>query len=175
MPVNEIKRLLPRHYAILDLVLLGHGPKEIAEVLGITPQSAGMVINAPLFQDELARRRVVQNGQTDQVAFDAKIRAKQLLGQLSVRAVEVHEELLESSDESVRQRSASKILDEVFRSDDTPGNAPGSARAVVMSREALELLVCAMKESGLGSPLPQRKQVELISSTVVEAEAATSV
>ncbi len=50
----QLKRLLPRHRRIMDLVLLGMDRKDIAHEVRMTPRAISNVTGSAIFQDELA-------------------------------------------------------------------------------------------------------------------------
>ena len=53
----QLKKLLPRHYRILELCLDGKNYKDIAKEIGLTQRAISNITNSPIFQNELARRR----------------------------------------------------------------------------------------------------------------------
>ncbi len=71
MPFH-LKKLLPRHYRILELCLDGKNRKDIAEEVGLTPRAVTNVTNSPVFQNEFARRRKERNKKHDE-AFALEI------------------------------------------------------------------------------------------------------
>ena len=107
----EIKRLLPRHYRILDLVLLGWNQKDIAHELGITPYGLSNIIRSRVFQHELSRRRDAKYQMEDQSEAEIRLRAREKLGKTSLEAADTLVGLLESPNERIRQASAMDILD----------------------------------------------------------------
>jgi hypothetical protein len=89
---HQIQRLLPTHFMILDLVLAGHTRTAIAELVGRTPESVGMVIGSPIFQNELTRRRrETQREGTDTLSRDRDRilgKARSILDQAAADAAE---------------------------------------------------------------------------------------
>lgn len=140
--------MMPRHFEILNLALGGHGPKEIAQALGMTPQAVTLITKAPIFQDELARRRSNVETVIDQQLAAAPIRAKQLMEENAFKAAQVHVDLLDPetcADPRVRQGSANAILDRVY-------GPAGQAKAqnqqvIVLGNDAIKLLQLALAES----------------------------
>jgi predicted transcriptional regulator len=53
----QIKRLLPRHEKIMDLLMEGLSQKEVAQRLMLSPRCVSYVVNSRVFQDALAERR----------------------------------------------------------------------------------------------------------------------
>ena len=142
---NELQRMMPRHFQIIDLCLTGYGPKEIAQALDMTPQAISLITKSAIFQSELARRREsIEKKTNDQLATGVG-RAKQMLEQASEAAAQVHIDLLSPDnavDPKVRQISASKILDMVLGQDQKH-----STQVVVLGAGAIQLLQIALHES----------------------------
>lgn len=115
---HEIERLLPRHFVIMDLVLAGLGPTDIARELSMSPVGVGLIVNAPIFQSELARRRSQANVGLQESAQQemraAVSRAKSILEGAANQAASVQTELLECGDPSIRLRASDSILDRVL-------------------------------------------------------------
>lgn len=125
MPPNELRKLLPRHFEIVRLCLQGLRIKDIAMALK-PPMSAdgvGIIINSPLFQDELVRRRRVQDAQDRDLRTDVTISAIKVLEDAASSAAQTHVDLLESKSERTQQISANAILDRVLQKggDDSAG------------------------------------------------------
>jgi hypothetical protein len=53
----QIKRLLPRHEKIMDLLMVGLSQKEVARRLMLSLRCVSYVVNSRVFQDALAERR----------------------------------------------------------------------------------------------------------------------
>jgi DNA-binding NarL/FixJ family response regulator len=53
----QIKRLLPRHEKIMDLLMEGLSQKEVAQRLMLSPRCVSYVVNSKVFQEVLAERR----------------------------------------------------------------------------------------------------------------------
>lgn len=151
--MHAIARLVPRHYSILELALLGYGPKEIALSFDppMTPQGVGQIMAAPIFQNELSRRRASQEKNSDEAHAVGVGEAKSRLAELALAAVNVHGELMEGPNEaSVRQRSADSILNKVFPrgTADISDSNPLSGLTVI-TIENFTLLREALKESNI--------------------------
>lgn len=143
----EIQRMLPRHFAILNLVLAGNGPKEIAQALGMTPQAISLIMNSPIFQHEVSRRRDGIDKVVDQELASAPIRAKQILEENAAAAAQVHIDIIENEvDPRVRQASANSILDRVFGD----GKKMTQANVIVLEAGAILNLQAALAESAEG-------------------------
>ncbi|KKM90310.1 hypothetical protein LCGC14_1239880 [marine sediment metagenome] len=138
---NEIDRLLSRHWKIMDLSLAGWGSKQIAEALGITPQTVSNVTNSPIFQDEMARRRgnIEKTSDTELALTPSK--AKEKLDTLALGAAEKLGQLIDSRDEAIAHRSSVAVLDKVL------GGDMGKVRPIVINAEAVQLLQLTLEES----------------------------
>jgi hypothetical protein len=138
---NEIQRMMPRHFRILELCLEGLPIKAVAEEVGMTPQGVSLIVKSPLFQEELQRRRGERDGGNDSLAALSIDRARRLMEEKAFDAANTHVKLLESNDERVAQKSASAILDRVFGKHDDRGVS------VVIEAESVQLLQLALMES----------------------------
>jgi hypothetical protein len=150
MSQPELQRLLPRHFAIVDLALAGHSVKDIAMAMDCTPQSVSIVMKSPNFQNELSRRRETKNKLIDSELASVPSRAKQKLDSLSLAAAENLEETLTSAlDPKLRFQAAESILDRVLG-----GSKDQAQRPVVMlSQGDINLILLAAKESGAPTPV----------------------
>jgi DNA-binding MarR family transcriptional regulator len=160
---NGIQRLLPRHHGILRLVLAGtHSRKEIAEMLGYTPENVSLVIDSPLFQMELSRRRADLE-RTETIAVrDGLTQARDLLNQNAVAAVETLERAMAEGDLKIGIDAADKILKYAFpKSQDLRGGQ--TTQVVALSEEKLSRLREALSECGFVS-----EQIKTVESVVVE-------
>jgi hypothetical protein len=135
------QRLLPRHHKMIDLAVEGLGRKEIAEKVGATPESVGLVLKSPMAQDEMARRRERRQRKQDASSVDAMQRARETLEKGSLDAAKTLVGLLENRDAAIAQRSAVAILDRAFGKDDR-----GQA-SVVINADTVQLLQAAISES----------------------------
>ena len=148
---HEIKRLLPRHFKMLELKLAGLGNKEIAEALGVTPQNVYAVSRSPIFNAEYQRQLEAQN--TDslrQVVTDTEEKVKQILLDNAESAATTQATLLDSPDESVRLRASNSILDRVIGKPQDKSGQPGMGVSINIETEQANLLVTALKESSNG-------------------------
>ena len=57
---RQIKRLRPRHHEILTRYSRGQNQRRIAKEMGIGEQRLSVLINSPIFQEELRRRWEVE-------------------------------------------------------------------------------------------------------------------
>ena len=107
----SLQKLQSRHLRMIDLSLEGRTRKDIAEIVGMTPQNVYLVSESPLFQQELARRREKKDEHHDSDTLLALEEAKNILSRGASQAAQVHVDLLDSQSERVKQASASAILD----------------------------------------------------------------
>lgn len=141
MPVNPIEKMLPRHFAIMDLTLAGMSGVDIAETLGVTRQTIYNVQNSPIFQDELERRRGKVEKETNSALANIPARAKAVLDENATRAAERLANLVDSMDDSVALRASSTILDKVLGKDED------RIRPITINVEQMAILQSALEES----------------------------
>lgn len=141
MPVNPIEKMLPRHFAIMDLTLAGMSGVDIAETLGVTRQTIYNVQNSPIFQDELERRRGKVEKETNSALANTPARAKAVLDENATRAAERLANLVDSMDDSVALRASSTILDKVLGKDED------RIRPITINVEQMAILQSALEES----------------------------
>lgn len=142
--MNKLKRMLQRHFVMIDLLLQGLSHKDIALRLGCTPQCVSMVHKSPVVQEELARRRKEIDSLSNKSIGVSITEAKQVLEEAALKAARTHVNLLASQDEAVAQRSASAILD---RTGITSKDKNDTSRAIVIEAETVNLLNIAADES----------------------------
>jgi len=116
--VHDVSRLLPRHYKIIDMYLSGkYTHQQIADSLDMDRKSVTAIISMPSMQDEIAKRRVIQNSQVDEVLVIDRINqvdtARSLLEEASINAAGTLIDCLLSGDEKMKNKSANDILDRV--------------------------------------------------------------
>jgi hypothetical protein len=162
-PTYAIRRLLPRHYEVMDLLLAGHEYKTISETLGIGVSTIKMLVRSPLFDTELdRRRREAKNeviGQLDRSAALGK--AESILQEGAAKAAATLEGILDSDDDGLRLRAASAILDRVFAKD----SGGGTKVVVNVTADQINLLHLALQESkhaayAANSPSAQAPQAD---------------
>lgn len=164
---NSIQRLLPRHHGLLRLCLTGmYSNSQMASMLGYTPEGIRNVIDSPLFQDELARRRKALETTEATAVRDGITQARDLLNQTAVSAVEKMEEVMATSgDQKIQLDAADKILKYAIGKGDQQQEI--QRQVVVLSEEKLLALRAVMDECGFTVTDAGSKKVE---STVVEAQ-----
>jgi len=119
----------------------------IAAATGMSTTGIGQIVNSPLFQDSLARRRAEQV----RVHKDAELlgvsRAKTLLDESAVDSVNILRRLqVESQDETVKLRAANSILDKALGSDAQSARPASGAGVVLITTDKLLLLQQVLDE-----------------------------
>lgn len=149
-PINDdglIRRLLPRHFKILDYTLAGLDTTAIAKTLNITAGSIRKIQTSPLFQAELTRRRT-ECKESEIISLDRQAtlgKARSILEEATVAAAEKHIKLMDNIDPAIQMRAAAGILDRVFGK----SNEGGASVVVNISAQHVELLNLALKESNV--------------------------
>ena len=137
----EPTRLMPRHHLIIDLALTGMTNVEIARAAGVTAVTVAAVVNCPLGQSEIARRRSAIESQANQGLANQTVLAKKVLDDSALAAASTMRTLLDSPDESIKFRSAKDILDRAA------GMGQSGSTVVVVNADRLQNLVIAMQEA----------------------------
>ncbi len=147
-----IQRLLPRHHGLLRLVLSGaYNRNQMAAMLGYTPENITLIVESPLFQLELARRRK-ELERTENVAVrDSLTQARDLLNKIAYPAVETLEQAIMggSGMNKTQIDAADKILKYAFPKSAEQLGSSLVQQVVVLSDEKLRRLSEALSESGL--------------------------
>ena len=108
----DIKRLLPRHLKIMDLLLLGEKQCDIARDLDLTPQAVCYIVNSEVFQSHLPKRRAeVMAKRADAETPSERKDPVSSLHEAALTAVQAQGELLHSENENVKLRASKDILD----------------------------------------------------------------
>lgn len=146
---HTIQRLLPRHYAIVDLAAAGHKYTTIGEMIGMNPQSVSLILRSPLVQAELSRRRgASQDAKILGMDNDAMLgKARSILEKAAEKAAKTVEHCLDDDDGSLRLRAANSILDRVFGKADEKS----SRQVLNITSDQTNLLVLAIQESHNGN------------------------
>ena len=140
---HEIQRLQARHYKMMDLHLAGMDTKAIAEVMGKSAVGVGQVINSPIFQAEVSRRRASGERAHDEGLAHVAVRAKQVIEDNAENAAQKVVDLMDDEDSSIQFKSATHILDRVFGRGDKEDKRP----TILIEGDALLNLQVAIRES----------------------------
>ena len=140
----EAKRLLPRHFKIVDLYLAGLNIKQISQELGMSSAGVSNIVNSPKVQDEVARRREGQNKDLSQMNVSTIENAKHLLNEKAIQAAQVHVDILEdeTASHSQKQSSANAILDRCFND-----GKDNNQVATVLTADTINVLNVSIKEA----------------------------
>lgn len=143
---HHIRRLLPRHFKILELVLAGHQYEAIAKIVEMTTAGVKMVTQSPVFQAEVARRRRESTEETvlglDRDATLGK--ARSILEDATEVAATKNVELMNCGNHGIELRAAHSILDRAFGK---IGQGDGAGMVINISAEHVDLLNLALKET----------------------------
>lgn len=144
---HELKRIKERHKVIIDLVLQGFSNIEVAKKLGRHPQAVGQILQSPLMQAEISRRRESMEKVHDQSVGAVAVRAKEKIEGAAEMAADTMIGLLSSQDGGIQHRSAADILDRVY------GKAGDKGRdrkpTIVIEGDVFLNLQQALEESSL--------------------------
>lgn len=143
---HQIQRLQAAHFEMVELVLAGHTNASIAQVLNRTPESVSLVVNAPMFQEEVSRRRAEKNKSTDQATGIGLAETERILEEQSVFAATKLGHLLNSKDEKIQQTSAVAILQQTFGRQKALNAGAALGGIVVIASDKLALLERALSE-----------------------------
>jgi hypothetical protein len=95
-----------RHEEMARLMAMGYSRKQIAEIMGCSYQHVCIVARSPMFRNKVEELGVKRD------TYAAKLRAR--LDVLADDALDEFEHALTSTDEEMRFKAASKIVDKVF-------------------------------------------------------------
>ena len=140
----EIKRLLPRHHKMVELMLQGWSRKDIAGEMKMTPRAISLISGSSIFQDELSRRRRERHRAMDQALEVSTVRAQAVFARKARDAVDVQIKLLQADNPRVRLAASKAILD---RSGIDEIRSQGPEGLVLTAEQAGRLRV-ALEEAG---------------------------
>ena len=158
MPPYSLQTLKQKHFRILELYLEGLGRKEIAAFVGMTPEGIGLILSAPIFQDEAARRREEKLARGDDNDHEAISRVREVLEANAEKAVRKQIDLLDSIDDALVLRASNNILDRVLGKPVSPVVHAGTA-GLVVDIEHMEVLQVALTEAAKPTKLVETKVV----------------
>ncbi len=150
---RELKRLQQNHRLIADLYLQGLGPAAIALELDgeYLPDSVSRVIQSPLMQDFISRRRREIELAADEQTKLAEQSLRERVVTAGGKAVGTLEGLLGSESEGIQLKSASELLSHAFQQD---GGAESEGAAVRVSTLNINLIHGALAEANSPPELP---------------------
>ena len=150
---NDLQQLRERHHRIVDLCLDGFTNTQIAQELQMAPQSISTIKLSPIFQAELSRRRGIKEVTDDSLRYNKVAQAKEKLDEISLQAVEVHQEMMVQEKDEITGKnvfshgdatalsSAKNVLDKTFGKDKEVGVSQ------VLNIESIKILQVALTES----------------------------
>jgi len=142
---SVVRRLLPRHFKILEMIKAGHTNRVVAETFNMHIDTISALTRSPLFQAELVRMRK-EDPLEDMLELDRNAvlgKARSILEEAIEPAAFKMVELLEADDPNIQYRASNNLLDRVFGKADEKQSAP----VIKLNAEHVQLLVLAMKES----------------------------
>ena len=113
---HQVRRLLPRHHKIFNRLLLGFNQHQIAENLGMSNRSISLIVNSPLVQSEVARRRKTIESMENKSIAGGTERARTILDEASASAAQTQVNLLDSTEDRLKHSAAKDILDRTIGS-----------------------------------------------------------
>jgi hypothetical protein len=108
---KQIQTLMPRHYKILDLAILGLNPVDIAKELKMTSGQVRIIMKAPCFQHQFGLRRSMHEEKVSEEAVVNLDQTRETLTRSATLAAEALVGGLSSGDERIKIKSAESILD----------------------------------------------------------------
>lgn len=144
----DVKALWQRHHEIVNLSARGFKNVEIAEILGIDPQTVSNILNSTLGEEKLAELREIRDGET-------KKRLEQIRLMTS-KALNVYNEILDDNGEKAtlkdRKEVATTVLMELSGLR-VPTRIQSTSVSTTLTKEELEEFkkrgIAAMREAGV--------------------------
>jgi hypothetical protein len=155
---HELQKLSQVHLKMVELALAGWNQKEMAEAMQCTTGSVGLIVKSGLFQQELSRRRAEQQKQLDSGQLDNLSLARNILEQNAPKAAMAMKDLLDSTDQRVRQASAVDILNRTLGKGMEAGQQAGTV--IQLGPGSLLVLQQALAESAADRALRTGRIVE---------------
>lgn len=147
---RELQKLQAKHYRLIELSLEGLSFAQIAEEMGLSAVGVKLIVDSPVFQGELARRRAAREASQDEHELVAQtIRAEtasDLLHGATLRAARKQIDLLEAENEGIQQRAAMDILDRAGIPKVTRADSQSVGVQILLDGKVLERLLSATKE-----------------------------
>lgn len=141
----EIQTMNGAHHCMMELYLQGYGVKDIALRMNYTPQGVTQVINSPIFQHELSRRRKNIENVHDNTVASTVVEARNVLAMASRQAAERLVEKMQpggSEDERIEMMAIKEVLDRSIGVE-----APQKDVTVnILSVDRLQLLIQSIEE-----------------------------
>lgn len=144
-------RLIPRHRAILEMVIDGHDDNEIARLVEVGVATVKAVKRSPAFVKELEERKQGLRDTADEERRCEKSRALDHLDSMALKAVKKVEQVMDddTAPPSVVLQASNSVLDRVFGGRGGSGPEGTKPAGGILSIEHAQILVMAMNESKL--------------------------
>lgn len=108
---HELKKMQARHTLIVDRAVAGKTRKEIADELGMSGAGISNILQSPIVQAEISRRRRgIEKKEDDRIA-DTSVGAREILDDAATQAAMMQVIHIKSGNERVSQIAAMDILD----------------------------------------------------------------
>jgi len=110
-----VKMLKHEHMRMVDLILDGHSQAEIAREMEYAPNTVSLIVNQPLFQNELAVRRKQRQKVLDLASMQPRDQAAEILyDALPAAAHELQRIALGGDNDKVRLAGIKEIFDRTY-------------------------------------------------------------
>ncbi len=148
---QQIQRMLPRHFKMVDLHVSGLTNRGVAEILGCTATSVSIVLRSPIVKKEIQRRlgesRNNPNGTIHQEIEAADDRARSIIVDAAPSAAATMVSLMDSDDASVQLRASSSILDRAIGKPESEHAAGEAVLKIEIAPQDATLIMIALRES----------------------------
>jgi hypothetical protein len=163
----EFDKLQVWHTLAIDLHCQGLTNEAIGVELQRSSASISYVLNSPLAQDRIARRRKELVRQNDETIQQSVVRGRAILEGAAQKAAQTQVGLLESIDENIKLRTSQSILDRVYGKESSE-----SKPTVHISVDVAELIKKALTESRAVKDTPLPPHI-LTKTKLVESKSLT--
>ena len=151
----QLENLSPRATAIMDLLIQGMKPGEIAKTLSISNTYVSEICNAPQFQNSLAIRRSRIADKIDDSIVESRTKAAQevaeaerVLKESAREAAERMAAMVNSGNDSIALRASAEILDRSGLPKQTSQPSLAGASVTVINNETAVLIKETMEMCG---------------------------
>lgn len=147
---NHLQRIQEHHYAIIELCLDGHTIGEIARITDMTTAQISNIVNTPMVQSEIARRRANREKMIDDAHAVKRQVAVGIIHDNIEKAAKAQVALLDSQDERVKQTAVSEIFDLAFNHKKAEVSSVRNQQVNInIGNDALNRLDAVLKEIGI--------------------------
>jgi predicted transcriptional regulator len=146
--MQTVDTITPRAAKIMDLVMQGLKPGQIAERIGLTRAYVSTLLHAPQFQHQLAIRRGKFEEKLDDEIITSEIEAANVLRKHSKEAAERMVQLLDSSKDEMVYRASADILDRTGVQKQPKNTTINQTAIVVLDEKRARLIQETLEMSG---------------------------